>query len=163
MAAPVLQLFASLHHLGTDEFGALLICASGNREFPVIECVIRTFIRQNGHWAISAEKQPVIVCTHETGLPLHVEAFLLGQLIVTVDIMDEHRCLVNATVGACPGVRAKILIIVTLFERSIGIDRAPLVIVGDIAVAEIHVIGETVQTYAALLFSYDIGKVGLQI
>ena len=106
-----------------------------------------------------AQEHPVAVGAQESGLALHVEALGLGELGVSVDIVDEDRSLEDTLVGLLPVAGAVVFVIETLVEVPPGVAAGSRT--GDVAVAvaEIDVVGINPEALAAVFVGGAVNKV----
>ena len=140
----------------------LLIRGTGEGKSLILLCIVGTFIGHDGHRTIFAEQQPIEVSTYETGLPLHVCALTLCEFVVLVDIVDEHRRLVNASVGVDPEILIEILVIVTLLEGGVLAGIVEVVAEFVVAVTPQDVVGEHMVVTAVCLLYAHVAEVVLE-
>ena len=143
VAAQGLQLAGGLEHLGGDVGGALLVGGAGRGQLVVAEGVVGALVGHDGHGSELAEQQPVVVGTHESGLPAIVLDLVGRHGRVATDVVDEDGCLVDALIASHPCVLSLVLVVVALVE---GVIRSPVGVLGVaegvVAVAVVHVVVE---------------------
>ena len=157
VALPVLNLAGSLLHLVSNVDGAILVGAAWNRDGLVVLCVVDTLVGHDGDRTIAAQQQPVVVGTGEASLAFAVDALLGCHLLVHVDVMNEHRCLIDALVGLFPSPIARLLVVLAELEGVVGVAIFVVVVaVLRVAVTIVHIVGEAVIVAVAL--RDDVGQ-----
>ena len=155
---PVLYLVGSLQHLVGNEVGALLVGAAGDSQILIRHRVVGSLVGHEGNRTVFAQQQPVVVGTHETGLSSEVGTFLLGHLLVAIDVVDEHRGLIDTLVGIDPGVLTHLFVVVTQHQRIETGASVTVAVEFGVAVAENHIVAEALE-----IGTVNIGELGLTV